>query len=101
VWVLYTGYGVYYGLAYGTTKALVADIVPPALHGTAYGTYNAVLGLLDFPASVIAGVLWQGVGPWAGFGPAAPFLFGGGMALLAAVLLIVALPTPTPSKEEA
>ncbi|MDH4136684.1 MAG: MFS transporter, partial [Anaerolineae bacterium] len=50
VWVLYALYGVYYGLAYGTTKAMVADIVAPDLWGTAYGTYNAVLGLLDFPA---------------------------------------------------
>jgi hypothetical protein len=36
---------------------------------------------------VIAGVLWQGVGPWAGFGPGAPFLFGAATAGLAALLL--------------
>ncbi|NLD43176.1 MAG: MFS transporter [Chloroflexi bacterium] len=87
VWVLYALYGVYYGLAYGTTKALVADLVPQHLRGTAYGTYNAVLGMLDLPASLIAGFLWQGVGPWQGFGPSAPFVFGAAMALLAAVLL--------------
>jgi hypothetical protein len=75
VWLLYALYGVYYGMAYGTTRAMVADIVPPHLRGTAYGTYNAMLGILDFPASFIAGVLWQGVGPWQGFGPSAPFLF--------------------------
>ncbi|MBN1246568.1 MAG: MFS transporter [Anaerolineae bacterium] len=92
VWVLYALYGAYYGLAYGTTKALVADIVPETLHGTAYGTYNAVLGLLDFPASLIAGVLWQGVGGWDGFGAAAPFYFGGAMALLAAILMAVVRP---------
>jgi len=87
VWVLYTLYGVYYGLAYGTTKAMVADIVPAELRGTAYGTYNAVLGLLDFPASLIAGLLWQGVGSWKGFGPSAPFLFGATLALIAAILM--------------
>ncbi len=87
VWVLYALYGAYYGLAFGTTKAMVADIVPEHLHGTAYGTYNAVLGLLDFPASVIAGVLWQGVGAWQGLGPSAPFFFGGAMALIAAVAM--------------
>ena len=42
--MLYALYGVYYGLAYGTAKALVADLVPAELRGTAYGTYNAVLG---------------------------------------------------------
>ena len=87
VWGLYALYGVYYGLAYGTTKALVADLVPENLRGTAYGTYNAVLGLLDFPASFIAGVLWQGLGSWGGFGPSAPFLFGASLALIAALLL--------------
>jgi MFS family permease len=89
VWALYALYGVYYGLAYGTTKAMVADIVPAELRGTAYGTYNAVLGLLDFPASLIAGLLWQGVGSWKGFGPSAPFLFGSVLALFAAILMIL------------
>jgi len=87
VWVLYAFYGVYYGLAYGTTKAMVADIVVPELWGTAYGTYNAVLGILDFPASLIAGLLWDGIGRWKGFGPSAPFFFGGALALIAAVAM--------------
>jgi len=86
--VLYILYGFYYGLTFGTTKAMLADLVPEHLRGTAYGTYNAVLGILDFPASVIAGVLWQGAGNWSGWGPSAPFLFGAGAALLAAVLLL-------------
>ena len=92
VWILYALYGVYYGLAYGTTKAMVADIVPETLRGTAYGTYNAVLGLLDFPASLIAGILWQGIGAWQGFGASAPFLFGGSLALLAAILMAMFRP---------
>jgi MFS family permease len=92
VWALYALYGVYYGLAYGTTKAMVADIVPAALRGTAYGTHNAVLGILDLPASLIAGVLWQGVGAWEGFGPSAPFLFGGALALAAALLMALVMP---------
>ncbi len=93
VWVLYALYGVYYGLAYGTAKAMVADIVPQELRGTAYGTYNAVLGILDLPASLIAGFLWQGVGAWDGFGPSAPFFFGGAVALTAAVLMVLLMPT--------
>ena len=87
VWTLYALYGVYYGMAYGTAKALVADLVPVELRGTAYGTYNAVLGILDFPASVIAGVLWQGAFGWSGFGASAPFLFGAALALVAAVAM--------------
>jgi len=89
VWLLYAVYGLYYGLAYGSSKALVADLVPEALRGTAFGTYNGILGILDLPASVIAGVLWQGLGHWQGFGPAAPFYFGAGTALLAAILMVI------------
>lgn len=88
VWVLYGLYGIYYGLAYGTAKAMVADLVPVALRGTAFGTYNFVLGLLDLPASLIAGLLWQGAGRWSGFGAAAPFYFGAAAALLASLLLM-------------
>jgi len=94
VWVLYCAYGLYYGLAYGTAKAMVADLVAPELRGTAYGTYNAVLGIIDLPASLIAGILWQGVGLWEGFGPSAPFLFGGVMAILAAIAMALWRPNP-------
>lgn len=100
VWLFYAIYGLYYGLAYGTTKAMVADIVPAELRGTAYGTYNAMVGLLAFPASVIAGLLWQGAGSWAGFGPSAPFYFGAVMALGAAVLMLKWKP-PTPIEASA
>jgi len=92
VWLLYALYGVYYGLTEGVARALVADVVRPEQHGTAYGAYNAVVGVTALPASVIAGLLWQGIGPWGGFGPAAPFLFGAGLALLAALLMTVWLP---------
>ncbi len=87
VWVLYAVYGVYYGLAYGTATAMVADLVPENVRGTAYGTYNAVIGILAFPSSVIAGILWQGAFGWKGFGASAPFIFGGVLALLAAILM--------------
>lgn len=87
IWVLYVAYGIYYGLAYGTAKAMVADLVKPELRGTAYGTYNAILGIIDFPASLIAGLLWQGAGGWGGFGPSAPFLFGSVLAFAAAILM--------------
>ena len=90
--ILYVTYGIYYGLAYGTSKAMVADLVPETVRGTAYGTYNAVLGILDLPASVIAGLLWQGIGPWSGLGPSAPFLFGAAIALAAALLMALWLP---------
>jgi MFS family permease len=97
VWVLYIVYGVYYALAFGTANAMVADLVPENMRGTAYGTYHAVIGLLAFPSSLIAGILWQGVGSWQGFGPSAPFIFGGALALIAALLMLLWMPKTTKS----
>jgi MFS family permease len=91
--ILYIIYGAYYGLSYGTAKAMVADLVSAVSRGMAYGTYNAVLGLTDLPASLIAGVLWSGVGSWKGFGPAAPFYFGAVMAFLALILFAIWKPS--------
>jgi MFS family permease len=87
VWLLFGLYGAYYGVAEGISRALVADVVSPRLRGTAYGLYNGAVGLAALPASLIAGLLWQGAGPWPGFGPAAPFYFGSALAVLAAILL--------------
>jgi MFS family permease len=92
IWLLYAVYGVYYGVTEGVARALVADIVSPEQRGTAYGLFNAVVGVTAFPASLLAGLLWQGAGGWKGFGPSAPFLFGAGLALLAALLMVVWLP---------
>ncbi len=78
-WVLYAGYGLYYGAFQGAASALVADLVPEELRGTAYGIFNAAIGVAAFPASLIAGMLWDA------YGPAAPFLLGGGLALTAAI----------------
>ena len=86
IWTLFGFYGIYYAASEGSAKALIADLVPAERHGTAYGLYNAAIGLTAFPASAIAGVLWQGAFGWKGFGPAAPFFFGAGLALLAGVL---------------
>jgi MFS family permease len=72
----------------GTAKALVADLVGAEQRGTAYGVYNAAVGIMALPASVIAGVLWQGAFGWNGFGASAPFLFGAAMALAALGLFV-------------
>jgi MFS family permease len=101
VWVLYTIYGIYYGMAFGTANAMIADLVPDNLRGTAYGTYNAILGILDFPASLIAGILWQGAFSWPGFGPAAPFFFGATLALIASILMVIWMPTIQSPSESA
>jgi len=92
VWMLYGLYGIYYGVSEGAARALVADMVRPDQRGTAYGLFNAVVGVTALPASVLAGLLWRGLGTWGGFGASAPFLFGATLALLAAALMAGWLP---------
>ncbi len=80
---LYAVYGIYYAMTEGVAKALVAQLVDENHRGAAFGLYNASLGLLALPASVIAGALWDRVSP------SAPFYFGAGLALLATILLFL------------
>jgi MFS family permease len=94
--LLFCAYGVYHGMFAGASKALVADLVAPERRGVAYGTYHAVVGLMTLPASLLAGLLWEGFAGWAGLGPAAPFAFGAGAAAVAAVLLLATVPEGRP-----
>jgi len=59
--------------------ALVADAVPAARRGTAFGIFNMVASLAILAASVIAGGLWDA------YGLPATFLAGGGVARLALI----------------
>jgi MFS family permease len=83
IWILYAGYGLYYGAFLGASSALVAELVPQHLRGTAYGIFNAALGVAALPASLFAGLLWD----W--YGPPAPFLFGAALAVLATIGLLM------------
>ncbi|MFH1501815.1 MAG: MFS transporter [Candidatus Eisenbacteria bacterium] len=87
-WALMGVYGVYYAMTHGVAKAYVADLVPAERRGTAYGVYSAAVGVTAFPASLIAGVLWQGAGRWTGLGPGAPFVFGAVLAFAASAMLL-------------
>jgi MFS family permease len=88
VWILFGLYGIYYAMTEGAAKAFVADLVPAERRGTAYGLYNAAIALTAFPASLVAGILWQGVGNWNGFGPGAPFLFGAVVAVGGCIIFL-------------
>ena len=96
--LLFMGYGIYYGLTQGVAKAFVADLVQKEQRGTAYGWFNAVVGLAVLPASLLAGVLWQGIGSWPGFGVQMPFFVGAALSILAAALFFVWFPPHRPVK---
>jgi MFS family permease len=92
-WALVTWfliYSVYYGLSEGTEKALIADLAPPDVRGTAFGIYNAVLGIGSLAASVLFGVIWKLAGA-----PVA-FAVGAALALSATLLLFLTISEPAP-----
>jgi MFS family permease len=83
---LFALYGVYFAAGEGVIKAWIAGLVPPDRRGAAYGLYAAAAGLLVLPASLLAGGLWDRVGPgWA---------FGVG-AVIAAVALGIVVISPS------
>lgn len=71
VWPLLALYGVYMALTDGVGKALVADHAPPEKRGAALGIFYMANGLVTLVASVVAGALWDRVGPSATFGAGA------------------------------
>jgi MFS family permease len=68
----------------GVERAFVAEISPPELKGTMLGLHSTIAGIALLPASVIAGLLWTLLD-----NARAPFLYGAGLSLTAALILIV------------
>ena len=66
-------WGVHMGMTQGLLAAMVADVAPADLRGTAYGFFNLMSGLAMLVASVLAGLLWQGFGAAATFSAGAVF----------------------------
>ncbi len=72
-------WGLHMGLTQGLLAAMVAHTAPSDLRGTAFGAFNLASGVAMLAASVIAGALWQFLGP------AATFIAGASFAALCAV----------------
>lgn len=85
VGTLFVVYGLYSGLTEGIEKALVSDLAPAEVRATAIGLHATVVSIGLFPASFIAGHLWNLLGP------AATFYVGAATGLLAALGLLVIL----------
>ena len=66
-------WGLHMGFTQGLLATLVADTAPAELRGTAYGIFNLLFGLAALAASVLAGSIWDGVGPQSTFLASAAF----------------------------
>jgi MFS family permease len=81
-WQVFAGaalWGLHMGFTQGLFNKLVADTAPVELRGTAFGIFNLTSGISMLGASVLAGLLWQSIGPHA------TFLAGAIFAALAAL----------------
>jgi len=70
LWVVMAGvalWGLHMGMTQGLLAALVAERAPEAARGTAFGVFNLVTGLALLAASLVAGILWEWIGPQATF----------------------------------
>jgi MFS family permease len=66
-------WGLHMGMTQGLLASLVADTAPADLRGTAFGMFNLVTGAGLLLASIIAGALWDFVGPAGTFVAGAAF----------------------------
>jgi len=74
-------WGLHMGMTQGLLSALVADGAPANLRATAFGVFNFASGVALLLASLIAGVLWEQIGPSATFMAGAAFTALGLLAL--------------------
>ena len=75
-------WGLHMGLTQGLLAALVAAAAPADLRGTAFGVFNLVCGGALLVASVVAGWLWEAVGPQFTFYAGAAFTVIAGVGFL-------------------
>jgi MFS family permease len=72
-------YGVVFAITQSNSRALVSDLAKK-MKGTALGSYYAITGLVNIPAGLIAGLLWD-------LSPATMFSYISAVAFVSIVLL--------------
>lgn len=92
IWLLFAWYGLFYGMTEGVEKAYLSDLAQPEERGSAFGWYNFAVGVGALPASLLFGLIWQKSSPQMAF------VFGAGLACLAAILLL-AFPPRTSAQQ--
>ena len=81
LWGLFPAYGLVTAMIEGAERALVADLIPAASAGTAFGWYYLVTGLLLLPASALFGTLWENGAPMVAVGASAALAVCAGFVL--------------------
>ena len=76
-------WGLHMGMTQGLLATMVADTAPTDLRGSAFGFFNLLSGLTMLVASVLAGLLWDRLGP--------AFTFHAGALFCVLALAVIAL----------
>ncbi|MEP7125150.1 MAG: MFS transporter [Byssovorax sp.] len=92
-WGLLAIYAFHYGFAEGGQRALLAELVPSAARGRAFGLQTAIEGLAVLPANVLFGLVYARVSARAAF-------VGSGAIALCAAALLLTVTAPPPEVDE-
>ena len=76
-------WGLHMGMTQGLLATMVAATAPAHLRGTAFGFFNLASGVAMLIASVLAGLLWDKLGP------ATTFYAGAAFSVLALIMLLL------------
>lgn len=80
--ILFVLYGIVHAIVDGNQRAYVADLSSEKLRATALGTFHTAVGIVQLPASLIAGFLWQSISP------VATFIYGSTLSIISVILFV-------------
>ncbi|WP_312612139.1 MFS transporter [Oscillibacter sp.] len=83
--VLFIAYGAYTALISGAERAFIVENSPAGFKGTILGLYGMLQGIGLLLSSMIAGLMWDKINS------NAPFLFGGVIGLISALMILLIL----------
>lgn len=83
--LLFIAYGAYNAFISGAERAFIAENSPSGMKGTILGIYGTLQGIGLLLSSIIAGFMWDKINS------NAPFLFGGILGIVSAVLIRIIL----------
>jgi MFS family permease len=83
--LLFIVYGAYNAFISGAERAFIAENAPSGLKGTVLGIYGMLQGVGLLLSSIVAGLMWDNINS------DAPFLFGGILGIVSAVMIKIIL----------
>src|ERR1051326_888149 len=88
---LFVAYAIPFTLSEGAERAWISDLVPAEIRGKSFGIYYLASGLFVLAGTALFGVLYEHVSA------RAAFFTGAGLAIAAAIVVVVSAPSRRPS----